>query len=124
MPKERCAARTKRATSSVTVLQAGQEPDVRKVPSSSYVGTMCARPQQRLNFLQCQNKFLCIDFTTMTLVLTANSIMSTDGKVRLSFVSFVSDDICIYVECGSYLTCGINFLGCLFDLHLSFFNCY
>lgn len=34
MPEVRCAARTKKATSCVTVLQAGQEPDVRKVLSS------------------------------------------------------------------------------------------
>lgn len=34
MPEVRCAARTKRATSSVTVLRAGPEPDVRKVMSS------------------------------------------------------------------------------------------
>lgn len=38
MPKVRCAARTKRATSSVTVSQAGQEPDVRKVLSLLWKG--------------------------------------------------------------------------------------
>lgn len=68
-----CAVRTKRATSSVTVLLAGQERDVRKVLSSL---ALCARAQQRLNFcavIQCHVKCLWIAVMSVTLVLTATS---------------------------------------------------
>lgn len=51
MSEVRYAARTKRVTSSVTVSQAGPEPDVIKVLSSLwkvgvYIWTLCARAQQ------------------------------------------------------------------------------
>lgn len=81
-----CAARTRRATSCVTVLQAGQEPDARKVLSSLWKEricgwTLCTRPQQRLSFCRVTSiQRICKDVITVTLIFDSQ-LLSSDRKV-------------------------------------------
>lgn len=81
MTEVRCAARTKRATSSVTVLQAGREPAVRKVLSSL---ALCAAAQQRLNLctvIQWHVMRLWVAVIGVTLVWTASLFTATLNDV-------------------------------------------
>lgn len=73
MPEVRCAARTKKATSIVTALQAGQEPVVIKVRSSTNGLDIVNWISAEVEFLHRHTICLFRDVSTLTLVLTPNA---------------------------------------------------